>query len=222
MNANLVRPTIRGVVLLWTAALAGCFTSGTGAERPLAQFAGARPARNPAFDPATRGYNPNVVAGPRKNAEQVFIIPWKGNGTEADPEREAERQRILYYYRVVLMRDPSTHVEHHLFQSALKEQFDQLGIDVDLFTILVDPAKHSQAHSGKELYGPGGMWNWEWKAWLDDHENEGRNLLSAWEKAFEMIDKYGLGPHGPLSPYRCGRDVVHDIYDEPATKKNSK
>jgi hypothetical protein len=146
----------------------------------------------------------------------VLVIPWKQSEPRTEQESEAERQRAIFYYRMLLMRDPSRYVEHHLFPSALRIRFKMLGIDVDLFTILVDPMKHSQAHSGKELYGAGGIWNWEWEQWFDD-PNIKKDLIAAWKKAFEMIDKYGLGPHGPLSPYRCGRDVVHDIYDEPAS-----
>jgi hypothetical protein len=65
------------------------------------------------------------------------------------------------------------------------------------------------------------IWNWEWRQWLNS-EGATAELPDLWKKAFEMIDKYGLGPHGPLSPYKCGREVVHDqfdVLDKPPTNK---
>ena len=44
-------------------------------------------------------------------------------------------------------------------------------------------------------------------------------LPDAWKKAFQMIEKFGLTPHGPLSPYKCGREIVHDQFDVLAMPK---
>lgn len=186
---------------------------GPALQQPFAQYAGVRAPPTPAFNPATDAYNPNV-AGPRPSNEPVFALPWRQSKSSTEQEREAERQRYVSWYRTQLMSDPEWYVEHHLFPCALRAEFQQIGIDVDEFTILVDPAKHQQAHSDAGFYGPGGMWNWEWKQWFKAQRGKA-DRLTAWAKAFAMIDQFALAPHGPLCPYRCGREVVHDQFDRP-------
>lgn len=194
-----------------------------GSSKPFAQGAGVVGA-NPGFSPTTDGYNPSFD-GPPSSTAPVFAIPWKASGTPTEQEQEAERQRYVAIYRTYWMSDPTMYQEHHLFPRALRIEFNQYGIDVDLFTILVDPTKHKQAHSGQEMYGPGGLWNWEWNQWIiNESGKEQDRYLAAWKKAFEMIEKYGLAPHGPLCPYKCGREVVHDPFDvltapKPPSKK---
>lgn len=183
-------------------------------QEPYAQYAGGvRPPQNPRFDPRTGAHNPNVT-GPKASREPVFIIPWRQSKAVTEQEREAERQRYVTWYRTQLMSDPQRYVEHHIFPQALRQEFKTIGIDVDLFTILVRPATHDHAHSGQELYGAGGLWNWEWRQWFE-HERERAHQFGAWKQAFEMLDRYGFSPHGPMCPYRCGREVMHDLFDVP-------
>jgi hypothetical protein len=83
---------------------------------------------------------------------------------------------------------------------------------VNRFTILVEEARHREAHADQKQYGAGGRWNWEWRQWFAE-QGANADHIGAWKKAFELIDKYGLRPHGPLCPYRCGREIVHDEFD---------
>lgn len=195
------------------AALSACVPGATSGRKPLSQYAGARPGSNPGFNPTTDAHNPNVTRpGPRD--DPVFVIPWQQGGTQTEQEREAERQRYIAEYRTHWMSDPSRFREHHLFPRArtLRPLFEAMGIKVDRFTILVDEGKHREAHGGQELYGAGGRWNWEWRQWFTE-QGASADHIGAWKKAFEMVDKFGLSPHGPLCPYRCGREIVHDQFD---------
>jgi predicted lipoprotein DUF2380 len=203
---------MRGVVLAGVLVLCACATppAKSRASRVFAEGAVGGGA-NPGFNPTTDAYNPNFD-GPNSSHAPVFVIPWKQSTAATEQEKEAERQRYIAMYKTYWVRDPGRYEEHHLFPRAFRKQFQELGIDVDLFTVLVDPEKHKQAHSGQEMYGPGGLWNWEWEQWLKGNR-ETAQLPEVWARAFEMIEKYRLGPHGPLSPYRCGRDVVHDQFD---------
>jgi len=181
-----------------------------GSSKPFAEGAVGVGA-NPGFNPRTDAYNPNFD-GPPASQGPVFVIPWKASAAPTEQEQEAERQRYVAMYRTHWMSDPTIYQEHHLFPRALRDEFVLVGIDVDLFTILVDPTKHKQAHSGQEMYGPGGLWNWEWRQWMLARTPD-TTPLDAWRKAFEMIEKYGMGPHGPLCPYKCGREIIHDQFD---------
>ena len=193
---------------LLVAVTLACAADPSREQRPFRDAPGLAPG-NPGFDPTTDAHNPNID-GPRPN-EPVFVIPWKRYASDEEQEREAERQRYIMQYRTFWMSDPSRYPEHHIFPRQWRKDFERSGIDVDLYTILVDPAKHQKAHSGQEIYGPGGKWNWEWRQWLNAHPTP--DPLSLWKNAFAMIDRHGLGPHGPLCPYHCGREVVHDQFD---------
>jgi hypothetical protein len=203
-------------VVLIVGVLAACACTGApkrvGSSKPFAEGAVAV-GTNPGFSPTTDAYNPNFD-GPPPGTGPVFVIPWKASGALTEQEQEAERQRYVAIYRTYWMSDPTVYQEHHLFPRALRDDFKRYGIDVDLYTILVHPEKHRQAHSGQEMYGPGGLWNWEWNQWVLNAGEKARDKhFAAWKRAFEMIEKYGLAPHGPLCPYRCGREVVHDPFD---------
>lgn len=201
---------MREVVLAGVLALCACATAPARSSRAFAEGAMSGGA-NPGFNPTTDAYNPNFD-GPSSSNGPVFVIPWKQGAAPTEQEQEAERQRYIAMYKSYWMAHPERYAEHHLFPRAFRARFQIYGIDVDLYTILVDPARHKEAHSGQEMYGPGGLWNWEWRQWLNG-EGATAELPDLWKKAFEMIDKYGLGPHGPLSPYKCGREVVHDQFD---------
>lgn len=201
---------MRAVVLAGVLVLCACATPPARAKpsRVLAEGALGGGA-NPGFNPTTDAYNPNFD-GPGSSHAPVFVIPWN-RAAQTEQEQEAERERYIAMYRTYRMQHPERYVEHHIFPRALRTRFQDIGIDVDLYTILLEPVKHAQAHSGQEMYGPGGQWNWEWRHWWE--ETPRPSIVDAWKKAFEMIEEYGLGPHGPLCPYKCGRDIVHDRFD---------
>ena len=49
--------------------------------------------------------------------------------------------------------------QHHVFPQANREWFATRGVNIDKYTLRLDPADHSALHYGQDMYGPGGWWN---------------------------------------------------------------
>jgi len=92
---------------------------------------------------------------------------------------------------------------HHVLPQRFRPYFASKGIDIDKFTIAVDdtvPGLHKQLHRATGVASPGvrgGMWNYEWKQWIDAHPNATKDEI--FRQAAKLIVQYGI--YGPLEDY---------------------
>lgn len=93
--------------------------------------------------------------------------------------------------------------EHHLFPRSLRRSFQRMSIDVEAWTILIDEGQHARIHSGRDIFGRGGLWTHEWRRWLQERaqRSESLDMADAFEHAAEMIETLRLAPYGLLEPY---------------------
>src|SRR3954469_2263936 len=97
-------------------------------------------------------------------------VPVLGDEPERNPEAPPIRTTPLplppgpmdqIIAGATLQREYPGFQEHHLFprQTRLRQQFEEIGINVDAWTILVDPTRHAIAHGDQATFGLGGRWN---------------------------------------------------------------
>jgi hypothetical protein len=86
--------------------------------------------------------------------------------------------------------DVPTH-EHHVFSQEYRADFEDLGIDVDQFTMNVPVNRHLEIHNDS--------WNWndDWGSFFNGKPTQ----QGAYDFAAELIQEYGLESFLPLRPY---------------------
>ena len=121
---------------------------------------------------------------PRRGAEPVFVIRWHNHPAPSLPSRRLIPLDSL--------------VKHHIFPQApeLARWFQQQGINIHQYTLLIPRGTHLRIHSN----GPrGGLWNEEWRQFT-----EGRDRVppeEIWQHAIKLIVKYDL-MEAQMVPYR--------------------
>lgn len=81
--------------------------------------------------------------------------------------------------------------EHHVIPQAstLRGYFDNAGIDVDDYTIVLPKSVHDGLHQGKGT-GPGGPWIRDWKNFFAKNPGAGKSEIL--QHADDMMGKYGI------------------------------
>ncbi|MFP2899445.1 TIGR02269 family lipoprotein [Corallococcus sp. 4LFB] len=76
---------------------------------------------------------------------------------------------------------------HHIFPQAFKVDFDDKGIEIHKYVLMIDAELHARIHRGAQ----GGPWNRDWRVFLD--RDDGKVPISKYfEHASWMIQKYEL------------------------------
>jgi uncharacterized lipoprotein (TIGR02269 family) len=125
--------------------------------------------------------------GVPKSLEPVFVIPWK----------QHERRELLPSQKQLLagwekrLRRP--HEKHHIFPQEFKRWFDQKGISIHRYTVLVDKELHDRIHRGPS----GGPWNAAWREFRLASQRATQEEI--WAYAWELCVKFGI--YGPILPY---------------------
>jgi len=120
-------------------------------------------------------------------------------------------------WEATLQRECLDCEEHHLFpqQEGLRQRFEERGVKVHDWTILIATVSHREAHRQDGGYGPGGRWNWDCEQWWNNRERR-RLPTSADEifvRALQMIREYKLSPYGLPIQFGLGRSISRDLYD---------
>jgi hypothetical protein len=91
--------------------------------------------------------------------------------------------------------------QHHIFPQEFREQFEELGIDIDKYTIRLDQqTEHIPLHVGVNTEEWAGTYNDHWAVFLDQ---EGITAEDAFEFAKEFLNDLGLaGPEYPIVPFK--------------------
>ncbi len=101
---------------------------------------------------------------------------------------------------------------HHLFPQQFEDEFDDLGIDVHQYTVLLPPELHQLLHQEG--------WNHAWDRWLGEAQENGYSADDAVDFLYQLLTPYSkqltqvgiTGPDGlnAIVPYP-GR--YEDEYD---------
>ena len=89
---------------------------------------------------------------------------------------------------------------HHIFPQEFRERFEELGIDIDKYTIRLDAqTEHVPLHVGVNTEEWAGGYNDHWAVFF---EQEGIASEDAFEFAAEFLNDLGLaGPEYPIVPF---------------------
>jgi hypothetical protein len=89
---------------------------------------------------------------------------------------------------------------HHIFPQEFRDEFERMGIDIDQYTIPLDPEIHRIIHSGGWYNGVyHDMYNDEWGMWINEG---GETAEEAGKFAAEILSRLGLiGEEYPIVPY---------------------
>jgi uncharacterized lipoprotein (TIGR02269 family) len=124
---------------------------------------------------------------------------WRNTGL-----RPGARPRMVFHFGYrqgflpALPREPGKLVHHHLFpqQQMLAQWFQDNGVDIHKFTILIPEHIHRQIHSGT---GRGGLWNQAWREYYHSRRTQRVSPEELHRKAVELIFRFELT--GPVVPY---------------------
>ncbi len=122
-----------------------------------------------------------------KSLEPVFVIPWRHHDRK---ELLPSQKKLLAQWEERLRRP---HEKHHIFPQEFKRWFDQKGISIHQYTVLVDKALHDRIHRGPS----GGPWNAAWRKFT--LANQLATQEEIWAYAWELCVKFGI--YGPILPY---------------------
>jgi RHS repeat-associated protein len=87
---------------------------------------------------------------------------------------------------------------HHVFPRRYQRWFAARGIDIDKYTVEVDPTTHLQGIHGNGLGDLPGGWNDMWGKFIENNPNATQSDVFNFGRA--MMDRYDL--QGPIVPYR--------------------
>jgi len=122
-----------------------------------------------------------------ESLEPVFVIPWKFHDRR---ELLPSQEKLLAQWEERLRRP---HEKHHIFPQEFKRWFEQQGIPIHHYTVLVDKELHDRIHRGPS----GGPWNAAWREFQKASPINPPEKL--WAFAWELCVKFGI--YGPVLPY---------------------
>src|SRR3954462_4040641 len=176
------------------------------------------PVEAPVYDP-TFGADDHPLTGTKKPPVFGEREPTPEREPFREPEvilgPEGERALKQIIWGAKLRRECPDCEEHHLFpqQEGLRILFEQRGIKVDDWAVLIPEDQHRQAHRKAGGYGPGGKWNWDWGQWWDQREGQKTSADDVFVRVRQMILEHKLDLYGLPIQYGHGRAISRDLYD---------
>ncbi|QSQ20500.1 TIGR02269 family lipoprotein [Pyxidicoccus parkwayensis] len=123
------------------------------------------------------------------DAQPIFIIPWHESETEYKARLKDE-----------LEKNPNrTWVKHHVFPQAFKTWFNERGVNIHDWTLVIDKQVHQNIHRGER----GGPWNWEWERFINKNGRARPQAIHLF--AMQMIFRFDLS--GPVVPYNSKKVI---------------
>lgn len=80
--------------------------------------------------------------------------------------------------------------QHHTLPQQFKQWFEERGLDIEEYKVLLDTAKH-RLRVGRGVHTKeGGDWNGTWRKWIEEHPNASREQVL--NRLKQMMADFGI------------------------------